>query len=113
MENCFACARTSSRYFSSTTLYVLAARLIRRVQRSRSRHHGQIDSARPACRCLFAHEMELLSDDVPAHEQPNCFTRAWIPARRAKLTFRSGQNVIDLFFHRPKGNPASRPWQNG
>jgi hypothetical protein len=55
---------------------VFAASFVRRVKGSRFRHHGQIDSARPARRCLFADEMELSGGDVPAYQEADCFTGA-------------------------------------
>ena len=88
--------------------FVLAASLIRQVQRSRVSQHRRIGAARPARRCLFADVMELARNDMPAREQADCSTCAYAAVGSAKLAFGSGQDVIDFIFHRPQREPARR-----
>ena len=82
--------------------FVLAESFIRRVQGSRFRQHGQIGTACPARRCLFADVMKLASDDVPTHEQTDCLARACAAVGSAKFAFSSGKDVTDFVFHRPQ-----------
>ena len=55
---------------------VLAESFINRVHGSCSRHHGQIDPPAQCVDASFATVMKLPGNDVPAHEQAHCFTRA-------------------------------------
>src|SRR5580765_5045124 len=48
--------------------FELATRLVRGVQPSRTRQHGQIDSTGPARGCLSSDEMKLARDNMPARQ---------------------------------------------
>lgn len=65
--------------------FVLVPSLVRRIQCSCFGHHGRIDSAWPARRCLFADVMKLIRDNVPARWQADSSACTWFAVRSANL----------------------------
>jgi hypothetical protein len=88
--------------------FVLAKGFVRRVQKPRFSHHGQIGSATPPRRCFFADVVKRPSNDMPAHKQADCLAGTCSAVGSAKLGFGSGQKMIDFVFHRPQRQPTRR-----